>query len=115
MAKILETAKHQINMLLEEKNFVIVAIDGKCTSGKTTLASKLAELYDCNVFHMDDVFPRPEQRTPERFAEVGEEIQRQRILERPAFLHKRFFEEWIPMENRYFDGFAIPSEAGFII
>ena len=46
---------------------------------------------------------------------VDEEIQRQRILERPAFLHKRFFEEWIPMENRYFDGFAIPSGAGFII
>ena len=186
MEKILEAAKHQINMLLEEKNFVIVAIDGKCTSGKTTLASQLAEIYDCNVFHMDDFFLRPEQRTPERIAEVGgnedyerfreevllplnsgqafsyrpfdcstftlaapvtvapkklnviegtyshhpnfgnpydlkilltvdEEIQRQRILERPAFLHKRFFEEWIPMENRYFDGFAIPSEAGFII
>ena len=71
MEKILETAKHQINMLLEEKNFVIVAIDGKCTSGKTTLASQLAEIYDCNVFHMDDFFLRPEQRTPERFAEVG--------------------------------------------
>ena len=174
MEKILEAAKHQINMLLEEKNFVIVAIDGKCTSGKTTLASKLAELYDCNVFHMDDFFLRPEQRTPERFAEVGgnvdyerfheevllplksgkafsyrpfdcktftlsapiivtpkrlniiegtyshhpyfgnpydlkilltvdEETQRRRILDRPEFLHKRFFEEWIPMENRYFD------------
>ena len=174
MEKILEATKHQINMLLEEKNFVIVAIDGKCTSGKTTLASKLAELYDCNVFHMDDFFLRPEQRTPERFAEVGgnvdyerfleevllslkssktfsyrpfdcstftlsdpvivtpkrlniiegtyshhpyfgnqydlkilltidEETQRRRILDRPEFLHKRFFEEWIPMENRYFD------------
>ena len=34
---------------------------------------------------------------------VDEETQWQRILERPAFLHKRFFEEWIPMENRYFD------------
>ena len=174
MEKILETAKHQINMLLEEKNFVIVAIDGKCTSGKTTLASQLAEIYDCNVFHMDDFFLRPEQRTPERFAEVGgnvdyerfheevllplksgkafsyrpfdcstftlaapvtvapkklniiegtyshhpylgtpydlkilltidEETQSRRILDRPEFLQKRFFEEWIPMENRYFD------------
>ena len=174
MEKILETANHQINMLLEEKNFVIVAIDGKCTSGKTTLASQLAEIYDCNVFHMDDFFLRPEQRTPERFAEVGgnvdyerfqeevllplktgkafsyrpfdcstftlaapvtvapkklniiegtyshhpyfgnpydlkilltidEKTQRRRILDRPDFLHKRFFEEWIPMENRYFD------------
>ena len=162
-----------IDRLLKRQDRVIVAIDGKCTSGKTTMASKLAQIYDCNVFHMDDFFLRPEQRTPERFAEVGgnvdyerfreevllplesgkafsyrpfdcstftiappvavtpkklniiegtyshhpyfgnpydlkilmtvdEETQRQRILERPAFLHKRFFEEWIPMENRYF-------------
>jgi uridine kinase len=34
---------------------------------------------------------------------VDEETQRQRILKRPAFLHSRFFEEWIPMENRYFE------------
>ena len=186
MEQIMETAKKYIDELLTEKDTVIVAIDGKCTSGKTTLASKLAEIYDCNVFHMDDFFLRPEQRTPERFAEVGgnvdyerfseevllplktgeafsyrpfacstfalaapvavtpqklnviegtyshhpyfrspydlkilltvdEETQQQRILERPVFLHKRFFEEWIPMENRYFDGFAIPSEADFII
>ena len=186
MEKILEAAKHQINMLLEEKNFVIVAIDGKCTSGKTTLASQLAEIYDCNVFHMDDFFLRPEQRTPERFAEVGgnvdyerfreevllplksgkafsyrpfdcstftlaapvtvapkklnviegtyshhpyfgnpydlkilltvdEETQRQRILERPVFLHKRFFEEWIPMENRYFEVFKISDQSETIL
>ena len=81
MEKILEAAKHQINMLLEEKNFVIVAIDGKCTSGKTTLASQLAEIYDCNVFHMDDFFLRPEQRTPERFAEVGGNVDYERFHE----------------------------------
>ena len=186
MEKILETAKHQINMLLEEKNFVIVAIDGKCTSGKTTLASQLAEIYDCNVFHRDDFFLRPQPRTPERFAEVGgnvdyerfheevllplksgkafsyrpfdcstftlaapvtvapkklniiegtyshhpyfgnpydlkilltvdEETQRQRILERPAFLHKRFFEEWIPMENRCFREFDIPDRCDILV
>lgn len=38
---------------------------------------------------------------------VDDETQRQRILERPAFLHKRFFEEWIPMENRYFNKLLI--------
>ena len=29
--------KSKIDVLLEEKAFVILAIDGKCTSGKTTL------------------------------------------------------------------------------
>ena len=52
MQKITETVKKQIDKLLEKKDMVIVAIDGKCTSGKTTLASKLAEIYDCNVFHI---------------------------------------------------------------
>ncbi len=170
----MEAGKKQIDELLAQKDMVIVAIDGKCTSGKTTLAAKLAEVYDCNVFHMDDFFLRPEQRTPQRYAEIGgnvdyerfmdevltplkaghafsyrpfdcktftlaeavcvtpkklniiegtyshhpyfhdpydlkilltvdEETQRRRIMQRPAFLHKRFFEEWIPMENRYFD------------
>ena len=173
MENTLETAKKLIDSLITEKDFIVVAIDGKCTSGKTTLAAQLAEIYDCNVFHMDDFFLRPEQRTPERFAEVGgnvdyerfqeevllplktekafsyypfdcrtfalaeavdvspkklniiegtyshhpyfgdpydlkilltvsDETQKERILARPAFLHKRFFEEWIPMENHYF-------------
>ena len=177
MENILAKVKPQIDALLKEKDLVLVAIDGKCTSGKTTLAAKLAESYDCNVFHMDDFFLRPEQRTPERFAEVGgnvdyerfmeevllplktgkpfsyrpfdcgtftladavcvtpkklnilegtyshhpyfgapydlkilltvdRETQRQRILQRPAFLHQRFFEVWIPLEDRYFDSLA---------
>ena len=77
----LESVIKQIDDLLTQKDAVIVAIDGKCTSGKTTLASKLAELYDCNVFHMDDFFLRPEQRTPERFSEVGGNVDYERFLE----------------------------------
>jgi uridine kinase len=170
----MDVLRKKIDELLMQKDIVIVAIDGKCTSGKTTLAAKLAEIYDCNVIHMDDFFLRPEQRTPERFTEVGgnvdyerfyeevlfplgkgepfsyrpfdcstftladpitvipkqlniiegtyshhsyfgnpydlkvmltvtPELQRERILQRPAFLHQRFFEQWIPMENRYFE------------
>ena len=38
---------------------------------------------------------------------IDDQTQRERILQRPAFLHKRFFEEWIPMENRYFDTLGI--------
>ena len=172
------TVQNAVQQLLSEKETIIVAIDGNCTSGKTTLANQLAANYDCNVFHMDDFFLRPEQRTPERFAEIGgnvdyerfnqevllplksgkpfsyrpfdcstfqltdpvtvmtkklniiegtyslhsyfgavydlkvfltitPELQQERILQRPAFLHKRFFEEWIPMENRYFEKLII--------
>ena len=180
------TVQNAIQQLLSEKETVIVAIDGNCTSGKTTLANQLAANYDCNIFHMDDFFLRPEQRTTERFSEVGgnvdyerfneevllplksgatfsyrpfscstftlsnsvsvqpkklniiegtyslhpyfgesydlkilltitPELQRQRIMERPAFLHKRFFEAWIPMENRYFEGFAISEKCDIVL
>ena len=81
MEKITETVKIQVDELLAEKDMILVAIDGKCTSGKTTLASQLAEIYDCNVFHMDDFFLRPEQRTPERFAEVGGNVDYERFHE----------------------------------
>ena len=41
--------------------------------------------------------------------------QRQRVLERPAFLHERFFTLWIPMENRYLEEFHISEKADLIL
>ena len=64
---------------LPEEKPVILAIDGPCAAGKTTLAARLKEQLDCNVFHMDDFFLRPEQRTPERFAEVGGNVDYERF------------------------------------
>ena len=46
---------------------------------------------------------------------IPPELQRQRILQRPTFLHKRFFEEWIPMENRYFEEFEISDKCDIIL
>lgn len=60
---------------------VIVAIDGRCGSGKTTLAAKLQKHLHCSVFHMDDFFLRPEQRTEARFATPGENVDHERFLE----------------------------------
>ena len=79
MEQLIENVTQQIDALLRDKDFVVVAIDGKCTSGKTTLAARLAEIYDCNVFHMDDFFLRPEQRTPERFAQIGGNVDYERF------------------------------------
>ena len=176
----------RIDRLLAEKDLVLVAIDGNCASGKTTLANKLAERYDCNVLQLDDFFLRPEQRTAERFAQAGgnvdyerfgsevleplrrgetfsyrpfdcrtmtlreavavtpkqlniiegsyslhpyfgdaydlrvlltvaPEVQKERILQRPAFLHERFFQSWIPMEHHYLEALSIPQTADLIL
>jgi uridine kinase len=60
---------------------VTLAIEGGSASGKTTLSKLLCQVYDdCTVFHMDDFFLRPEQRTPERFAEPGGNVDRERFL-----------------------------------
>lgn len=71
----------KIKGLAEEKRRVIVAVDGRCASGKTTLASALSERLGCAVFHTDDYFLRPEQRTPERLATPGGNMDRERLLD----------------------------------
>ena len=67
----LKALEEKITELLSGRERVIVGIDGFCAAGKTTLADRLSRKFDCNVFHMDDFFLRPGQRTPERRAEVG--------------------------------------------
>ena len=186
MEEILSRLKEEINRLLQTGRQVLIAIDGNCTAGKTTLAAALEKEYGCNVFHMDDFFLRPEQRTAARYAEPGgnvdyerfreevliplqqecafsyrpfscssftlsspvqiqpkqlnivegtysqhpyfgdiydlkifltvnETLQHQRILRRPAFLHQRFFESWIPMEHHYFDFYQIPNRCNLFL
>lgn len=39
-----------------EKSVVIIAIDGRCGSGKTSLAELAGRFFGCNVFHMDDYY-----------------------------------------------------------
>lgn len=69
-----------IDRLMAEKERVTVAIEGGSASGKTSLSRLLSQLYDCNIFHMDDFFLQPHQRTPERFAEPGGNVDRERFL-----------------------------------
>lgn len=167
-----------IDRLLREKPFVRVAVEGRCASGKSTLAALLERVYGANVVHMDDFFLPFERKTPERLAEPGGNVDYERalaeVLSRPAdreivyrpfdcsvqapgdeirlapkpltivegsysmhpalrghydlsvFLdidperqsarilkrngpemHARFVGEWIPLENRYFDGLNV--------
>lgn len=63
------------------KERIIVAIDGKCGSGKTTLATYLSNKYDCNLFHMDDFFLQSHQRVINRLNEVGGNVDYERFQE----------------------------------
>lgn len=71
----------KINTLLQEKSSLVVAIDGNCGSGKTTLAKSLAAQFDCNVIGMDDFFLPFPLRTEERLREPGGNVHYERFLE----------------------------------
>lgn len=75
-----ETIIAEINRILKTKNNILIAVDGRCASGKTTLAEELKEKIQCNVIHMDDFFLRPEQRTVKRYDEPGGNVDRERFL-----------------------------------
>lgn len=68
---------------------LLVAVDGRCASGKTTLAEQLREILGCNVIHADSFFPRPEQRTAERLNEPGGNLDYERLLDEVILPLKR--------------------------
>lgn len=76
----------------------IVALDGRCASGKTTLAEQLAKVTGAGVVHMDDFFLPPSLRRPERLAEPGGNVHYERFAEEvlpllkspEAFRYRRF-------------------------
>lgn len=71
----------QVRDLLKEKDRVIVAIDGPCGSGKSTLAGQLAaDFPDSALYHADDFFLQPHQRSLERLACPGGNLDRERLL-----------------------------------
>ncbi len=76
-----EKLKIRLQELLFEKKSVVIAIDGPCASGKTTLAENLSKEFDGNVIHMDHFFLRPEQKTQERLSQIGGNLDRERFLE----------------------------------
>ena len=77
---IIEIIKQNINT--ERMNPFLVAIDGMSASGKTTLGKLLhKKLPESNLFHMDDYFLQPHQRTPERLSEVGGNVDYERFMD----------------------------------
>lgn len=81
----MEIKKAVSAVLRELKNYskrsVLLAIDGRCGAGKTTLAAGLKEKTGCNVIHMDHFFLQPWQRTGKRLQEPGGNVDYERFLE----------------------------------
>ena len=59
---------------------LLIALDGRCAAGKTTLANRLAEQYGWGVINLDDFFLQPAQRTSQRLAEPGGNLDRERLI-----------------------------------
>lgn len=107
-----EPAVRSISELQEKYSGIdkalLVAIDGRCGSGKTTLGEYLKQKFDCNLFRMDDFFLREEQRTPERLAEIGGNVDYERfrntviepVMQKRPILYQPFScQEWKLMET----------------
>lgn len=60
-----------IDELLRSNKTITIAIEGPSGSGKSSLASIIKSIYDCNVFHMDDFFLPSHVKTKERLSEAG--------------------------------------------
>lgn len=72
----------RLSQKINSNNFpVLIAIDGRCAAGKTTLAAWLKERFECtvNVIHMDDFFLQPHQRTTQRMKEPGGNVDYERF------------------------------------
>ena len=59
----------------------IIALDGRCASGKTTLADDLTAVCGAAVIHMDDFFLPPELRTEARLQTPGGNVHYERFAD----------------------------------
>ncbi len=64
----------------EKKQRILVAIDGPCASGKSTLAGVLAGLFGAGTVHTDDFVIPHWLKTPERLQAPGGNLDDQRLI-----------------------------------
>ena len=70
-----------IDRRMERYEQVQMGIDGPCASGKSTLGQLLSTIYQAPLVAMDDFFLRPEQRTPQRLAKPGGNVDYERFAD----------------------------------
>lgn len=114
--------EHILNFIADinsKKNRLLIAIDGMSGAGKTTLAEQLAERLDANVFHMDDFFLRPEQRTEERSREIGGNVDYERfhneILIPLLNEESIYYQKYSCKEQKLMEKIMIPKKSVTII
>lgn len=79
-------SKIELGMKTTKIRPYVVAIDGMSASGKTTLGQQLKNHFlKANLFHMDDYFLQPHQRTPDRLAETGGNVDYERFKDEIIF------------------------------
>ncbi len=76
-----DTILQRITELRMSCHPLIVGIDGRCASGKTTLSAALAEALQCPQIHMDHFFLPTCKRTPERLSQPGGNVDKERFIE----------------------------------
>ncbi len=60
---------------------LLLALDGRCGSGKTTISQELESKFPCHVFHTDDFYLPFSDRTPEQMAKPGGHVDFSRLKE----------------------------------
>lgn len=115
MEELIQTVIERIKKEQKEKRQLFIAVDGRCAAGKTTFAENLKKRLGANVLHMDDFFLQPAQRTAERLAEPGGNVDYERFLKevmlplkkgepfsfRPYDCHRQAFSEEVFIEPRF--------------
>ena len=78
---IMEKLINEIKKIILKNGRITIAIDGPCTSGKTTLANLLSAEFNAEVIHMDDFFLPFDMRTYERLSQAGGNVHYERFVD----------------------------------
>ncbi len=76
----------EIDRVIRKNGGCVIKLDGRCASGKSTLAEYLYEVYAdtkgrASLFHMDDYFLPETRKTKERLSEPGGNVDWERFFE----------------------------------